>query len=59
MAEKLAEKKIYIAITLTGELADMFYRLKSLRNLENNSEFTRSLLKTALNTQLKREGKGR
>jgi len=51
----MAEKKIYIAITLTGELAEMFARLKSLRMLANNSEFTRSLLKSALTTQLKKE----
>lgn len=55
----MAEKKIYIAITLTGELAEMFQRLKTLRMLDNNSEFTRSLLKAALQHQLRREkGKG-
>lgn len=55
----MAEKKIYIAITLTGELAQMFERLKAIRMLDNNSEFTRSLLKAALQAQLRREkGKG-
>lgn len=51
----MADKKIYIAITLAGELAEMFERLKSVRELRNNSEFTRSLLLFALKAQLRKE----
>jgi metal-responsive CopG/Arc/MetJ family transcriptional regulator len=50
----MADKKIYIAITLTGELARMFDQLKQARELGNNSEFTRSLLTFALKAQLKK-----
>jgi hypothetical protein len=51
----MAKKKIYIAITLAGELAEMFERLKHVRELSNNSEFTRSLLLYALKAQLRKE----
>lgn len=50
----MPDKKIYIAITLTGDLARMFAELKQARELGNNSEFTRSLLTYALKAQLKK-----